>query len=104
MTSWAAPPWSCKKGVERLQGRLRCLWPSLRERVAEHRKAAHRIGLGRLVLQNVPMLFEKTVFEPDNVGCDPGGGPAHPRETAMRNDVIAFCDDELVLIMQRRRR
>ena len=41
------------------------------------------------------MLFEKTVFEPDNVGCDPGGGFSHPREAAMRYDVIAFCDDEL---------
>jgi hypothetical protein len=44
------------------------------------------------------MLFKNTVFEPDNVGCDPGGGPSHPREAAMRYDVIAFCDDELVLI------
>src|SRR5580693_3029168 len=84
-----------------LSGRSRCLRLSLRECVAEHGKAAHRFGLGRLVLQNVPMLFEKTAFEPDNVGRDPGGGPAHPRETAMRYDVIAFCDDELVLIMQR---
>src|SRR5579863_9796867 len=50
------------------------------------------------------MLFKKTTFEPDNVCRDPGGGPAHPRETAMRYDVIAFCDDELVLIMQRLRR
>jgi hypothetical protein len=27
-------------------------------------KAADRFGFGRLVLQNVPMLFEKTVFGP----------------------------------------
>src|ERR1700677_5364913 len=73
------------------------------EYVAEHRKAAHGFGLGRLVLQNVPMLFEKTVFEPDDVGGDPGGGPSHPREAAMRYDVITFCDDELVLILQRLR-
>jgi hypothetical protein len=67
--------------------------------VAKHGKAADRFGLGRLVLQNVPMLFKKTVFEPDNVGGDPGGGPSQSREAAMRYDVIAFCNDELVLIV-----
>jgi hypothetical protein len=36
------------------------------------------------------MLFEKTTLEPDNVGGDPGGGPSHPREAAMRDDVIAL--------------
>lgn len=66
---------------------MRRFRPSLRECVAEHRKAAHRFGLGRLVLQNVPMLFEKPALEPDNVGCDPGGGPAYPPEAAMRDDV-----------------
>ena len=70
---------------------------SLGKFLAEHGKTAHRFGLGRLVLQNVPMLFEKTAFEPDNVGCDPGGGPSHAGEAAMRYDVIAFSDDELVL-------
>src|ERR1700689_1819684 len=84
-------------------GWLLFLRPSFGEGFAEHGKAAQRLGLGCLVLQNVPMLFEKPVFEPDNVGCDPGGGPSHPREASMRYDVIAFCDDELVLIMQRLR-
>jgi hypothetical protein len=45
------------------------------------------------------MLFKKTVFESDNVGGDPGGGPSHPSEAAMRYDVITFCNDELVLIV-----
>src|ERR1700724_2210454 len=73
------------------------------ECIAKHGKAADRFGLGRLVLQNVPMLFKNAAFEPDDVGCDPGGGPSHPREAAMRNDVIAFCNDELVLIAHRYR-
>jgi hypothetical protein len=46
------------------------------------------------------MLSKKTVFEPDNVSGDPGGGPAHPSEAAMRYDVIALRDDELVLVVQ----
>jgi hypothetical protein len=47
------------------------------------------------------MLFKNTVFEADNIGGDPGGGPSHPSEAAMRYDVITFCNDELVLQMFR---
>src|ERR1700731_5067922 len=46
------------------------------EAVAKHRKAADGLYLGHLVLQNVPMLLKKTVFEADNVGDDPGDGPS----------------------------
>jgi len=66
-------------------------------------KAADRFGLSRLVLQNIPMLSKNAVFEPDNVGGDPGGGPSHPCEAAMRYGIIAFGDDELILIVQRLR-
>ncbi len=54
-----------------------------------------------LILQNVPMLSKNTVFEPDNVGCNPGGGPSNPTETAMRYDVITSCTEELVLVAHR---
>ena len=47
------------------------------------------------------MLLEDTVFKSDNVGCNPGRGSSHPGETAMRDDVVAFGDDELVFIAQR---
>jgi hypothetical protein len=47
------------------------------------------------------MLFENTVFEPDNVGGDPGSGPSHPGEAAMRYNIVAFCDDDLILVVQR---
>jgi hypothetical protein len=50
------------------------------------------------------MLFEKAVFESDNLGGDPGGGSSHPSEAAMRYDVITFCNDEVVLIAQRFRK
>src|SRR5579864_947012 len=59
-------------GVERRQGD-RVTWLSLWECVAKHGNAADRFGLSRLVLQNVPMLSKKTVFESDNIGGDPGG-------------------------------
>jgi hypothetical protein len=75
----------------------------LGECAAKHGKAADRFSFGGIVLQNVPMLSKNTVFEPDDVGGDPGCGPSHSSEAAMRYDVIAFCDDELVLIVQRLR-
>ena len=46
------------------------------------------------------MLSQETVFESDNVGRNPGRGPSHPGETAMCDDIISFCDDELVFIAQ----
>ena len=47
------------------------------------------------------MLFKNAIFEPDNVGGDPGGGSSHPSETAVRDDVIVFCNNELVFVAQR---
>ena len=47
------------------------------------------------------MLGQEPVFEADNVGRDPGRGPSHPGETAMRDDVIAFGDNDLVFVAQR---
>ncbi len=73
---------------------------SARECVAEHWKAADRFGFGRLVLQDVPMLFQQTVFESDNVGGDPRGGPSIPTEAAVSYDIVTFCDYELILIAQ----
>jgi len=71
------------------------------ETVTKHGKAADGLGLGRLVLQHVPVLRQETVFEPDDVGRNPGRWPSDSRETAVRNDVIAFCDNELVFVAQR---
>jgi NAD(P)-dependent dehydrogenase (short-subunit alcohol dehydrogenase family) len=56
------------------------------------------------VLQHIPVLGEEAIFESDNVGRNPGRGPSHPSEPAMRDDVVAFCDDELVFIAQPRLR
>ena len=50
------------------------------------------------------MLGQKTVFEPDNVCGDPGCGPSDSGEAAVRNDIVAFCNNELVFVAQRIRR
>src|SRR5580704_11064422 len=72
-----------------------------REAIAKHREAADGFFPRGFVLQYIPVLSQKTVFESDNVGRNPGRGPSHPSESAMRDDVVAFCDDELVFVVQR---
>jgi hypothetical protein len=47
------------------------------------------------------MLGELAVFDADDVGGDPGGGPPIAGEPAMRDHVVALGDDELVLVFQR---
>jgi hypothetical protein len=46
------------------------------EAITKHRQTADGLDLSRLILQNVPMLFKKTVFESDNVGGNPCRGPS----------------------------
>ena len=70
------------------------------EAITKHGKAADGFFPSGFVLQYIPMLSQKTVFESDNVGRNPGRGPSHPSEPAMRDDVVAFCDDELVFVAQ----
>ena len=50
------------------------------EAVTKHGKAADGLFLGCLVLQHIPMLGQKIVFEPDNVCRDPGCGPPIPEK------------------------
>jgi hypothetical protein len=84
-------------------------WPrraierSAGEAVAEHRQPAQGFGLCRFVLEDVPVLGELAVFEADDVDGDPGGRAPDARETAVGDDVVAFGDDQLVLVAQRRR-
>src|SRR5271156_1144499 len=71
------------------------------EAVTKHGKAADGFCLCGFVLQYIPVLCQETVFESDNVGRNPGRWPSHSGETAMRDDIVALCDDELVFISQR---
>jgi hypothetical protein len=71
-----------------------------RETVAEHRQAAFRFGFCRLVLQDVPVFGETAVLDPDHVRGNPGDGPTIAREAAVDDDVVAFREDELMLVTQ----
>jgi hypothetical protein len=46
------------------------------------------------------MLGQETVFKSDDVSGNPGRRPSHSGETAVRDDIVSFYDDELVFIVQ----
>jgi hypothetical protein len=61
--------------------------------VAEHRQPANGLGLGRLILEDVPVLGELAILDADNVGRDPCGGTAGTGEAPTRDHKIALSDD-----------
>src|ERR1700712_934252 len=71
-----------------------------REAVSEHWQATDGIGPGDFVLQDIPMLDEKTILDADDVGGDPGYGTAVPGKPAMCDDKVAFRDNDMVFIME----
>jgi len=78
--------------------------PKFREPASEHRAAAFRLTLSRLVLKYVPMLGQTTVLDPDDVGGNPRDGATRAGEATVNNDVIAFCHDELMFVVKIGRR
>jgi hypothetical protein len=50
------------------------------------------------------VLCEFAVLNAEDVGSDPGRRAAVTGEAAMRDDVVAFGHDQLVLVAQRRRK
>src|SRR5260370_30471705 len=55
------------------------------EGLAEHGQPTHGVLGGGLVLQDIPMLGEQTVFEPDDVGRYPIGGFPDAGDSALHN-------------------
>src|SRR5437868_6105305 len=77
--------------------------PVHRKRVAEHRPAALGLLLSRLVLDDVPMLDEDSVLDPEDVRRDPVHGRPEPGEATMHYDEVAISHDQPGLVFQRRR-
>src|SRR6267154_1005831 len=79
----------------------RCSVSSLRKRIAEHRPAALGLLASRLVLDDVPMLDEDPVLDPEDVCRDPVHGRPEPGEATMHYDEVAVSDDQARLVSQR---
>ena len=74
-----------------------------RKRVAEHRPAALGLLLSRLVLDDVPVLDEDPILDPEDVRRDPVHGRPEPRKPPMDDDEVAVSHDHPGLVFQRRR-
>src|ERR1700693_2678787 len=77
---------------------------STREPVAEHRPPAFRLRFSRLVLEDVPVLGEAAILDPDHVSSDPCDGAALTREAPMENDIVALRQDNTGIIAESVRR
>ena len=73
------------------------------ERVAEHRPSALGLLFGGLVLDDVPVLGEDPVFDPEDVRSDPVHRHPEPRKTAVDDDEVAVRHDDAGLVIQSRR-
>ena len=60
----------------------------LGKRVSEHGVSAFGLLLGGLVLNDVPMLDQDSVFDPDNIRRDPIRRQADPGVSTMDDDKI----------------
>src|SRR5712671_6521981 len=74
-----------------------------RKRVAEHRPAALRLLLSRLVLDDVPVFDKDTLLDPEDVRRDPVHGCPEPRKPPMNDNEVAISHDHAGLVFQRRR-
>src|SRR5438552_6847824 len=77
--------------------------PIHRKRVADHRPAALRLLLSRLVLDDVPVFDKDTILDPEDVRRDPVHGCPEPRKPPMSDDEVALSHDHPGLVFQRRR-
>src|SRR6202043_570482 len=70
---------------------------------AKHGLAALRLLLGRLVLDDIPMLGEEAILDAKDVRRDPVHGCPEPRKTSVDNDEVAISHDHPRLVFQRPR-
>jgi hypothetical protein len=68
--------------------------------VAKHREATQGFHLRRLVLKDVPILGELAVLETHDIGRDPTPGPTVAGKAPVRNDVVAFSEDHVIVVTE----
>jgi hypothetical protein len=76
---------------------------AVRERVSKHRVSALGLFLGSLVLNDIPVLDQDSVFHADNIRGDPVDRQPEARESAVDDDKVSVRYDYSRLIPERRR-
>src|SRR6266481_2377327 len=74
-----------------------------RERVSKHGISALGLLLCGLVLNYVPMFNENSLFDPENIRCDPIDWQADPREAPVNDHKITVSHDQPRFILERGR-
>src|ERR1700722_5151044 len=70
------------------------------EGVSKHRVPALGLFLGSLVLNDIPVLDQDSVFQADNIRCNPVDGQPDTRETAVEDDDVSLRYDDSRLILE----
>ncbi len=68
------------------------------ERVSKHRVSALGLFLGSLVLNDIPVLKQDSVFHADNIRRNPVDRQPEAREAAVDDDEVSLCYDYSRLI------
>jgi hypothetical protein len=68
------------------------------ERISKHRVSALGLFLGSLVLNDIPVLNQDSVFHADNIRRDPVDRQPEAREAAVDDDEVSLCYDYSRLI------
>jgi hypothetical protein len=76
---------------------------AVRERVSKHRVSALGLLLGSLVLNDIPVLKQDSLFHADNIRRDPADRQAEAREAAVDDDEVSLRYDYSRLIPERGR-
>ena len=70
------------------------------ERVSKHRVSAFGLFLGSLVLNDIPVLKQDSVFHADNIRRNPVDRQAEAREAAVDDDKVSLRYDYSRLILE----
>ena len=71
---------------------------AVRKRVSKHRVSALGLFLGSLVLNDIPVLDQDSVFHPNNIRRNPVDGQPETREPAVNDDDVSLRYDYSRLI------
>ena len=72
----------------------------LRERVAEHRTPALGLLLCSLFLNDIPVFDKNPILQANDVRRDPVDRQSDVGEPAMNDDILAFCQNHPVFILE----
>src|SRR5882724_9600331 len=84
----------------RLSSKLTALISICRKSVTEHWGFTLRLFLSGFVLNDIPVLYENSVLNANNIGCDPVHHRSKPRKAPVCDNEVSFGNHQTSFIMQ----